>query len=563
MIKIGAIKLELSDWLYNAGVVGLAKILETSGDTIKKVGNVLEFNEEALQDFEEKYFNYFIDKYKPFTSWQRIISFEDEINSFEENTLNDAFINKLNDYIEYTKTKLKSASYKSGYAIIDDNEIDLLNEEKKLKKIKKSKKQLISDLVPMIKEQLKYIQAIISYLKRDDVKKIILAKNIIYDVIAKFWSDVSFLNKNNSKNNMYEEYKSYFTSNIMTYLKDEKHKYKYQCFSCDAPISKLSKPASYDLTWVNKMGVDMSRKTSHFWNFYGDSFICPICNLVYSCIPAGFTVIRNRGIFINENNSMENMIKVNNTSINNNTSFEELEEKSYFKIADSIKQSEIERASKEIDNIQIVKLDSRNDRRPYTFNILSKKKLHIIVNHRKRLRALVNATVKVSSNDYINLYREVIGRLYNNKNQFDIINKLLILNLDGKFNRLGYVKSIININNDFIGGIMGKQSVYYKDIDKIQQLGYELRNIYEIKKADNKISGICYRLLNALKTKNQNRFMDTLINAYMYGGKQIPVILLDALKGDDKLQTVGYAFILGLQGESGKLNLGKEEKGNE
>lgn len=563
MRKIGTIKLELSDWLYNAGVVGVAKILETSGDTVKKVGNTLEFNEEALRNFEEKYFNYFIDKYKPFTSWQRIVSFTDDINNFDEDTLNDAFLKKLNDYIEYTKTRLKSASYKSAYTIINDRELDLLKEEKKLKKIKKNKNQCIKDIIPEIKKQFENIEVIIIYLKRDYVKKIILAKNVIYDIIAKFWSGVSFLHTSNNQKNMYDNFKEYFIGNISSYLEADKKKYKYRCFSCDAPILKLSKPASYDLTWLNKIGVDMSKKTSHFWNFYGDCFICPLCNLVYSCIPAGFTVVRDRGIFINENSSMENIIKVNNTSIDNNTSFEELEEESYFKIADSLKQSEVERASKEIDNIQIVKLNSSNDRRPYTFNVLSKKKLKVIINHRKRLRGLVKVIVKSSSNEYINIYREVIGRLYNNRNQFDIINELLLLNLYGKFNRLGYVKSIIKINNDFIGGIMGKQGVYYKDIDKIQQLGYELREVYKNKKADNKMSGICYRLLNALKTKNQNRFMDTLVNAYMYGGKQIPVILLDALKGNNKLQTVGYAFILGLQGESGKLNSGEEEKGNE
>jgi CRISPR-associated protein Cst1 len=107
---------------------------------------------------------------------------------------------------------------------------------------------------------------------------------------------------------------------------------------------------------------------------------------------------------------------------------------------------------------------------------------------------------------------------------------------------------------------MGNQGVYYKDIDKIQQLGYELRESYKNKKAENKISGISYRLLNSLKTKNQNKFMDTMINAYMYSGKQIPVILLDALKGDNKLQSVGYAFVLGLQGETGKYYSNKGDK---
>ncbi len=96
---------------------------------------------------------------------------------------------------------------------------------------------------------------------------------------------------------------------------------------------------------------------------------------------------------------------------------------------------------------------------------------------------------------------------------------------------------------------MGKK-IYYKKIDEIQKLGFYLRKDYENQKADNKINGITYRLLNALKTKNSNRFMDTLLNTYMYIKKPIPVEFIEGLKDEAKLQTIGYAFLLGLQGNN-------------
>ncbi|NFE78973.1 type I-B CRISPR-associated protein Cas8b1/Cst1 [Clostridium sporogenes] len=557
MSKIANIKLELSDWLYNAGVVGICKIFDQNDDYYEKHQNYIVFDESLLENFEKKYFNYFINKYEKFTSWYKIVSIEDKLINFSKDTVDEKYIEKFNKQIEYVKTKLKSASYKSGYEVIENKELDLLKEEQNLKKIKKTKKQSIEDVIPMIEEQNELLQKIIEYLKKEEVKRIIMAKNIIYDVIAKFWSDVSFLNSSNNKKSMYKEYKNYFLDDCINYIHEDKEKFKHTCFSCENKIAKLSKPASYDLTWVNKMGVDMSRKSSHFWNFYGDTFICPICNLIYSCIPAGFTILKDKGIFINENSNIDTLIKVNNTAIDNNTSFQELEEKSYFTIAENMKQSEFERSNKEIDNIQIVKLDSNNERRPYSFNVISKNKLRIIYNNRKNLRLLISKNAKIGDGSYINLYSEVIKRLYNNENLFDLISELFYLKLGDKFKGLSYLKNIIKINNSFLGGIMGKK-VYYKKIDEIQKLGFYLRKDYENKKADNKINGITYRLLNALKTKNSNRFMDTLLNAYMYIRKPIPTEFIEGLKDEAKLQTIGYAFLLGLQGDNFKLESNEE-----
>ncbi|EJO5348991.1 type I-B CRISPR-associated protein Cas8b1/Cst1 [Clostridium botulinum] len=557
MMKIANIKLELSDWLYNAGMVGICKIFDSNDDYYEKHSNYIEFDKSLLENFEEKYFNYFINKYEKFTSWYKIVSIEDKLINFNKDTVDEKYIEKFNKQIEYVKAKLKSASYKSGYEVIENKEMDLLKEEQNLKKIKKTKKQSAEDIIPMIEEQNELLQGIIEYLKKEEVKRIIMAKNVIYDVITKFWSDVSFLNSNNNKKSMYKEYKNYFINDCINYIHEDKEKFKYICFSCENKISKLSKPSSYDLTWINKMGVDMSRKSSHFWNFYGDTFICPICNLICSCIPAGFTILKDKGIFINENSNMDTLIKVNNTAIDNNTSFQELEEKSYFNIADNMKQSEFERSNKEIDNIQIVKLDSNNERRPYSFNVISKNKLRIIYNNRKNLRLLISKNAKIGDGSYINLYSEVIKRLYNNENLFDLISELFYLKLGDKFKGLSYLKNIIKINNSFLGGIMGKK-VYYKKIDEIQKLGFCLRKDYENKKADNKINGITYRLLNALKTKNSNRFMDTLLNAYMYIRKPIPTEFIEGLKDEAKLQTIGYAFLLGLQGDNFKLESNEE-----
>lgn len=561
MRKIGKIRLELSDWLYNAGIVGVVKILENSDIPYDKGINYIEFDDSALENFSQSYFSYFIIKYEKFTSWYKIISFEGYIENFDKQKVKEKDLTFINNYIEGLKKKLTSNSYKSGYLVIEDKELDLLKEEKKLKKIKMTKKQEVNDVIENIQEQLDIIKEIIVYLKKGEVKKIILTKNVIYDVIQKFWTDVSFLNKNNSKKNMYIEYNEYFQKAAMSYSKSDKSKFKYSCFTCNNNMSKLSKPAAYDLTWISKMGVDMSRKSSHFWNYNGDSYICPVCNLVYSCIPAGFIVIKSRGLFINQNSSMDTLIKINKHTLEHNTSLEDLEQETYFNIVENIHQSSVEHFEKEIENIQIVKLDSDNQRRPYSFNILSKDKLKIISDSKNMLKSMIKTHAKISSKEFLNLYREVTSRLYNGKNQFDLINKLFHLKLESKFNGIQFIEMIIKINNNFLRGRGKAKMVHYKVINDCKNYGLELRKNYCDKKAENKIGGITYRLLNALKTKNTSRFMDTILNAYMYLNKQVPTTFVEGLQDIDKFQTIGYAFLLGLQGEEVK-KANKEGEGD-
>lgn len=554
------IRLELSDWLYNAGVVGVVNILEHSDVTVTKKANYVEFDEGKLEHFEEMYFKYFIDEYEKFTSWYKIVSFEDFIDNFNFETLNEKGINQINDYIEYSKKKLTSNSYKNGYGNIENKSLDLIVEEKKLKKIKLGKKQTPTEAIEQIKEQFETLKAIIDYLKLKEVKRVIVAKNIIYDVIQNFWEGVSFLHKSKNTEDVYGEYKNYFISPALDYLEKDKEKYKFQCFSCNNKIQGLSKNSSYELTWISKMGVDSARKSSHFWNMSSDAYVCPICNLVYSCIPAGFTVLRGKGLFINENSSMSRIVGVNTTNLDHTTKMEDLENEIYFNILGILDLHNTGQSEKEIENIQVVKFDVQNDRRPYTFNILSKEMLDIMKNSRNRLKPLIKVNVKLSKDYYLNLYKEVIKRLYDGRNQFDFINTLMSLRLQNEFKDFGYIDMILKINHDFLQRRGGKRKMaYYFDIEKAKESGAKLRKAYINKGSENKLGGIIYRLLNALRIKDTAKFMDTLISSHLYIGETISNTFVSALGSIETFQTIGYAFLLGLQGEAVK-NMGNENQ---
>lgn len=334
------VRVEVSDWLKNAGIVGFYNIMtfnDISESKIKKKSSYIEFDTSDFDNFNELYFKYLISKYKDFISVNKITGREEWVKGLLNKEIDEKELESFNSYIKYTKERVKSASYVSAYEIID-NQFDVIKECAKLKEIKLKKKETPGDVKDNINEQCNILINLIDYLNKPDVNKIIAAKNVIYDIIQPFWSDVSFLNKNKNKSDMYKLYKEDFIDPVSSYIESDLKKAKYDCFTCDNKLQKLSKPFAFDITWITKMGVDGSRKSSHFWNYNSISNICPLCNLIYSCIPAGFSVINGRGLFINNNASVKDLLSANVKILNGGDTLEELEEESYFNIIDSMEQ---------------------------------------------------------------------------------------------------------------------------------------------------------------------------------------------------------------------------------
>lgn len=552
------IKIQQGDWLKNAAIVGFIKVIEkliSNIDDINYKNDYIEFDSKLLDGFEEAYFKVLIKENKNNLSINQLIK---SINIIEKVSIKDFTekdLKNLNQVIDNFKSKLTSNSYKNGYLLLEDSE-KILKLEKCLKKIKLKKKEKIEDSLDIINEQIDLIKEIVEYLNRKDVKRIIEAKNVIYSVIQPFWTNVSFLLKTNNKGDMYKLYRDDFIKPAKNYIDKDNIKFKYNCFTCGNKIAKLNKPDAFDLTWLVKTGVDMSRKSSHFWNFNGDAYICPICNLVYSCLPLGFAMIKGKGLFINNNQTIESLKQSNITKIRDeNKSFEEIEQLSYLNIVNSMEQYNIDNLDKEFENIQIVKIDSNNDRRPYSFNVLSPELMKIIYFNRKRLNSLIKIRVKITEKYYINLYDEVVKRLYDGKNLFKLISDLFYMNLNGSFKGINFIYKILQINNFITGG----KRMNLDDIKRFSCYGLNLREKYVSKNNEGKLSGITYRLLNALKTKDSAKFMETLINAYMYMKLRIPSEFSKALNNEELLLNIGYAFLIGLQGEKENKEDNREE----
>ncbi|RYL93717.1 type I-B CRISPR-associated protein Cas8b1/Cst1 [Sporolactobacillus sp. THM19-2] len=565
------IELKTGSWLDNAGIVGIANILEYNGVPFSIKNNRLSFDISVLHDFGNFYFNFLSEKYKDFISYTRIVKKGEVL--LETNLWDAKKLSELNAYMEYSKGKLTSNSYTAAYNIAADTTVDIVQLTKLLTKIHLKKKQNISEVQGNIEEKLRLIKQILDYLHKPDLKKYITAKNVMYDIIAKFWSNVSFLHRSATKKDPMVEYEQYFIEPIRQYYETTHENDKYCCFNCGKPIKKLSKPAAFDLAWMNRMGVDMNRKSSHFWNLNSSTcYICPICNFVFSCVPTGFTFLNGQGYFVNSNSELSSLIKLNvngeNMAVKSDETINLLELRTYYQIIKIMEHGKLKQSNREIENIQIIKFNQNNNVRPYSFNILSKDKLSVINKNKENLGKLLKP-VKVRNDNFLNIYENIINYLYHNKNQFDLIQLMfresIPENAAQPLRNTFSIRHLIYLNNDFIwtirreseGNRMTGYSSYVskKTIDHVMKEGQKLAEVYIRKGAANKMQGITYRLLNALKSKNIGRFMDTFFNAYLYAKNSsrletnliIPTELSETLNDEDKLQTLGYAFILGFR----------------
>ena len=563
------IKIYLSDWQFNAGIVGLYNILEYANEEIVVGDQYIEMDLEMLEDFEEKYFSYFIEKYKENTPWYRIVSYkpimENHIkNDFENFDMKS--LESLNDYIKNLKDYLNRNNYKKVYPFIT-GDTDILLLVKELSTINIRKDDKVEDKIDDVKDRFKIIEEIIDYCSSKDGKKYIAAKGVIYNIINNGWDGVCFLNPQTKEHDIYKDYKEYFVDPVREYLKEENENFKFNCFVCDRKIKKLSN----DLSFLNKTGFDVNKKPSHIWDFTNDVAICDLCKLVYSCLPAGFVYAYDKGIFINSNTSIDDLLKTNRKLRDDvlKKDDEDYRSLTYKALVRAINEQHSSKIQYELQDIQIVRYEDKG----YKFNILSREVLKVIRESEKELNSLMNTGYK-EGRYYFSIYDIAIDRLLNNHNMFTLIHKLLMYKITksqsiATYYYMGHIMNLILINVNYLKGVedMDKVKENKELVKKARAYGYYLRQEYleKDREADkNKIRGISYRLLNALKTRNAEMFMHNIITSYMYVGKTIPSKLTMVLENEEALGILGYAFVTGLNGgeyEVKNMNGGENNEG--
>lgn len=577
------------EWFRNIGLVGFIRILEKNNIQIKKEDNYIEFNINDLQNFSKYYFNYLIEEYK----------------------FKDRYENRINRYMEIMKNKDKFKDYLKQYKkIIDDCTKKLTNTiySEKINEIKDEFKEIkqfddykrinvLSDkLIKLldnkdieIKFALKFIHSVlydnffgqVSFLQKSMVNKSLdehiktMDKDYVFPVI--FEENLSNMLKNNEN---YEGIKNYIESQNDIFKKSNKYGYfdkilklekkkgkdfvieKLRCN--ENPVCSLCeemKSIDEDFTEGVFVPLGMSNTNSYnmFWKFNTKYPICDMCRLILLCAPAGIETVNKYYLkennyyysFVNLDTDVDTLCKTNNNFKNKLDTDSPLEAL----LIDIVKELKDE-SIWAMQNILYVEFNAKYESRGcnlHYFNIPKYEAIFFKNFAEKTISKIKDRSFKNEILDYI-LRNQDLNKSINNK-----IHDCIVGSRSGYDCYFGIkAKHLINeckVKKE-VSDIMS-----YKVYDAFRN-GQELRIYYVSKKAENKINGIAYRLLNSVKVGNKKDFMDSLLRIYMNAEKSMPNVFLNVFTEKDiDFESIGQSFIAGLI--SDKIEEKKEENANE
>lgn len=571
------IDFRINSWLENAGIVGLTRILKANPryrGSYKEKENTLEVDPKVFDNFSDLYFNFFIKNYGQATRYWRIVSEENFLKSLKENGFKDFDNKKLKELTDWFDNVLKysvnSASYKKVIKFINSDydikaevkdcnkKIRTLNKKNFLTKSPEEAKEILQEL---IKQLLKAIE----YFSTDQARKYFPAKTLSYTVINKAWNGVSFLNPQAKNLDFYDDYQNYFVAPVQKYLQEDHSKDKYICSTCGRPIKRLE----YSYGFLNDMGYDLNRKTSNAWNFKNDLYICPVCQFLYSLVPAGFTYnMASQGIFINENSSIRNLQGKNDATFNSmmrdirsNT-----QTSPYRAFSAAFRDAEASGQNAALANIQLITYN--NDH--YNFQIIPIVASKVLIKAVEKkytvkqtgevksyLANLYNAGISnFRGAGYYSILDNVLNCLFNNTNLFSIIQELELLkvgNTAGCYYNTFQIMTVIRMNGWFLNELHkyrrseNPMKVEEDKLTKARGCGMHVRMGYD---NENKAKTLAYKMLEAIRANSTDRFMELLLNAYLYLDKTVPKIFIETQSNTEVFKEYAFAFIAGLIGSS-------------
>lgn len=530
------IKIELGDWLYNAGIIGFLKILSEGNEKIlnKKIihETYIEITRKDLKDFTDKFFEYAFKMHGKFDSIKN-------------------WLKELKELLDDSKNyEILSKKYKAE----KKNIVKVILEEitkrwngvtyESFKKIKKSDIKDFSDLKKLVEELLEILEN-----KRD-----IFIEKEVQTFLRGIIGGISFLNVSITKDQKYTFKKDFEIPIIENQNKEDKN---YNCIFCNSRKAKTNTIFSAGLVpyqGLNKDSINFS------WGFNPKLPLCEICELIYLCHWAGYTKsLKNKTyLFVNDDSSIKNLwdknillTKLLQKDTNENFIID------YFYELLLMEKSQI--STYTLQNLAIIETNLEKDIMPKIISLhISRNQARYIKNNHEKLKLLANKFYKIKDFQE-NILREFLNKFFEKKLDFNLPNKLLKYYLqssdDTKTNyiQINYesfiVQQIILLITEYLQIVKQKPIKMEQNyIWHIYHLGNDMRKILKERKAENKINGIAYRLLNAVRTNDKSTFMNVILRVYIGYDLEVPKSFVNTLESAEMFQIIGHSFINGLLG---------------
>ena len=537
-----------NDWFFNMGIVGFLNILNKAEvkNQVAISEDYIEFNSCLLENFHHYYFDYFMNDNRDYDAYESINGRLDyHANNIKNNKDIKKSVEKIDKLLKERCDEIKN---------FNPYEYDELKRiQKEIKTIKKeSDIDRIENLIKQIKEILEI----------DSIKQRVQYENYRKIVRDNYFGQVSFLNNS---------CKSYSIKLITLNKKIEKDKdvnkivkfilnklnYKY-CDLCGEYHQKVYKYEEKIFGILALSNVNMNQ----LWKFENDYLICAICKLILFCTPAGVIQTKDDSYnsddkqfyrFVNIDGDIDDIYKSNNylrIKRECETPFNELIQDI---VCDNIKKSEWI-----LGNILFLefKISANQGRKKCVLNYfnmptyLAKFFVNEDGKNSKLIQSIYNQKFKANVVDILLKNRDLkhlinISLRERIKENLEDSKKIKISTSDCY--KAIKVRALIN---SYKKGIYGMND---KKLNVVKYAGHEIRDYYvndNAKNVKNKINGIAYKLLNAIKVGNKKDFMDTVLRIFMSAEKSVPSVFIEIMAEKDlDFESIGHAFITGLISE--------------
>ena len=606
-------KIYLSDWFYNAGIVGFYRIFKDK-EKLEIKDNYIEFDTKELRNFADEYFEYFFIQYNVAErTMQRVANnFKIISQNLTKEPNNKEDENRIKEAIKTQKTYFKNTIKGQLIKIkkFDEDTYETIsNAMNKIDEIKdKEQVQELDEIYALIKENLEktninqkltmnffksilsnsyfgqpsFLNVVKSSLPYEEQKEVmykdyisnIIEMDFIKDILSNKY-DINeikeIINKNDQAqltNQIIKIYQNILKkkdlNQIQEYLKE---KALSDCSMCN---SEEILPSQYSEGNFIPLAVSSDNMSNFFWNQNVNLQICDICKLILFCIPAGVTSIiktvkdngeykeQNVYSFVNYDTNITELIKTNN-NFRDRSKKEKTNYNPYAEIILDIVDQNKQISNWQLENIFVVEFDAeyRAFSRMEYFNITRPVAEFFTKYATDSLNKIKDYKYRVQVVDYI-LKNKDTKIIINNRIRDNFTNDIKN-NIDSYY----ATKARMNIN------LLKKGDKNMEGIEKnnkklgaIYNIGIATREKFKQKNMENKLDGYIYKMLNCIKQGNKNDFMDIIIRLHISIEESISPIFIESMKeGDLAFEDIGHSYLAGLASNRYEKNEEVENNG--
>ena len=281
------IEIYRNDWIFNAGITGFLRILEKA-DKIKEVQisyDCISFDLNILRGFESNFFDY---------ARTRVFSIDRRL---EYCNIIYASLKEL-DNDKFLEIKPKAYKLFSGYRNLMRNNPTLVEAV--------SSSTDAETLIKATKDIELYLTENQKKFATEDARMFLMMD---------FFSGISCFNST-FKGDTIKKFKETFMDPIFHEV--ESSKKKYACTNCSR---ETNEKIFLDAGILKPFSVSRFKGKNFSWNNIPDSYLCPICRLIYLCVFAGLNPYHKRNeyghfMFTDSDLSIQDNLKNNDTFLN-------------------------------------------------------------------------------------------------------------------------------------------------------------------------------------------------------------------------------------------------------